>query len=136
MKFMRYETKDLARAAGGALALLVIIAALSSCALFAPAPNPLVGTWNVTVVSPLGTSEQSMTVDEDMTGLIHVPEDNTTIPVMNLLLEGQTVTFDIDLEVQGQKLAAKFNGTVDGDNISGVFVTDFGNATVTGKRAE
>ena len=77
-----------------------------------------------------------MTVNEDMTGLIHVPEDDTTITVMNLLLEGQTVTFEIVFDLQGQEIAAKFNGTLDGDDISGVFVTDIGNATVTGKRAE
>ena len=141
MKFTRYETKDLARAAAGTLTSLVLVAAFSSCALFGAPPDPLVGTWNVTVVSPLGTSEQSITVTEDTTGngglagSIHVPDGDATIAVNNLLREGQTVTFDIVFDIQGQEVPAKFKGTIDGDNITGEFVTDFGNATVEGTRA-
>ena len=70
-----------------------------------------------------------------MSGFVQVPDGDGTLPIMNLLLEEQTVTFDIVFDIQGQQVPAKFNGMLDEDNISGEFATDLGNATVTGMRA-
>ena len=98
------------------------------------ASNPLVGSWSLTVESALGTSEQTLTVNADMSGAVTTTEPAATMPISNAAVDGQSATFDIVFNIQGQELAAKFEGTIDGDSISGEYVTDLGNGTVTGTR--
>lgn len=98
------------------------------------ASNPLVGSWSLTVESALGTSEQTLTVNADMSGAVTTAEPAATIPISNAAVDGLSVTFDIVFDIQGQELAAKFEGTIDGDSISGEYVTELGNGTVTGTR--
>ena len=98
------------------------------------ASNPLVGSWSLTVESALGTSEQTLTVMADMSGSVTITGLDSTIPISNAAVDGQSATFDVVFDIQGQELAAKFEGTIDGDSISGEYVTDLGNGTVTGTR--
>ena len=57
------------------------------------------------------------------------------IEIANVMTEENSATFDVTFDIQGQEIAAKFKGVVDGDDLTGEFVTDFGNATVTGSRS-
>lgn len=119
-----------------------VIAALMACALVGcatggGAANPLVGTWNFTVESQLGTLEQVVMINDDLTGKITMtdPAPAEMIP-SNIAVDGNNVTFDLVFDIEGQELPAQFVGTLDGDSITGEYVTDLGNGTVTGSRAE
>ena len=122
------------RAAVLSLACLAMTALISGCATFGGgASNPFVGTWDLVVESQLGTNEQTLVIGSDMMGSI-TSEDLGDTEISNAAIDGNSVTFDVTFDIQGQELAAKFEGTIDGDSISGEYVTDLGNGTVTGTR--
>ena len=125
------------RRAGGVAMTALMACALVGCATGGGAANPLVGTWNFTVESQLGTLEQVVKINDDLTGMISMtePAEVEMVP-SNVMVDGNSVTFDVVFDIEGQELPAKFEGTLDGDTISGEYITDLGNGTVTGSRAE
>jgi hypothetical protein len=124
----------LAEAAKRMSVLAVITVWLGGCAtLFGGgAPNPAVGTWDVTVESALGTQEQELVVHDDMSG--YVKSGDAEIAIQNAALDADMLTFDISFDVQGQQLDAKFDGTIKGDTLTGQYVTELGNGDVSGTR--
>ena len=116
------------------IACLTLTVLISGCATMGGgASNPFVGTWDLVVESQLGTNEQTLVVGSDLAGSI-TSADLGDSEISNAAVDGNTVTFDVTFDIQGQELAAKFEGTIDGDSISGEYVTDLGNGTVTGTR--
>ena len=97
------------------------------------AANPLVGTWNIVMESALGTTPIVLTVNSDLSGMVSA-EGLGDVPISETVVDGQSVTFKIVFDLDGQELPATFEGTIDGDSISGDFITDLGNGTVTGTR--
>jgi len=96
--------------------------------------NPFVGTWDLTVVSGLGTFSQQLVVNDDLTGAASTEELDSALIMENVAVEGNSVSFDIVFEIEGRDLPAEFGGVIDGDSISGQYVTDLGNGSVTGTR--
>ena len=134
MSLRSIESLTQSKAAVLAVVCLAMTALISGCATMGGgSANPFVGTWDVVVDSPLGTSEQTILIASDMTGSIEAA-DIGTLEISNVASEGDSASFDVVFDMQGQELAAKFVGTIDGDSISGEYVTDLGNATVTGTR--
>ncbi len=117
------------------IACLALAVLISGCATTGggSASNPFVGTWDLVVESPLGTSEQTLVVGSDMAGAI-TSEDFGDAEISNAAADGNSVTFDVTFDLDGQELPAKFEGTIDGDSISGEYVTELGNGTVIGTR--
>ena len=117
------------------IACLALTVLISGCASLGGggSSNPLVGTWDLVVESQLGTNEQTLVVGSDMTGNI-TSADLGDSAISNAAADGNSVTFDVTFDIQGQELPAKFEGTIDGDSISGEYVTELGNGTVTGTR--
>ena len=113
---------------------LLMTALMSGCAsLRGGSGNPFVGTWDVVVDSPLGVFEQTLFIAGALTGTVEAA-DTGTLNITNVASEGDSATFEVIFDIQGQELTARFEGTIDGDSISGEYVTDLGNATVTGTR--
>ena len=117
-----------------AFAAIACLALAAGCATTGGGGNPAVGTWNITVESALGTSESVLVINDDQTGNVTVADLGGTLDIQNVALDGQNLSFNVTFDAQGQELPAKFEGTVDGDTISGEFITDLGNGTVTGTR--
>jgi hypothetical protein len=117
------------------LSVVIAAIAIAGCATTGGSANPLVGTWDFTVESQLGTMEQVVTVMEDMTGVVTTVEPPSEINVTNFAYADGAVTFDIVFDIEGTELPAKFVGTLEGDEITGEYVTDLGNGTVTASRA-
>lgn len=112
---------------------LAMTALISGCASLGGGSDPFVGTWDVVVDSPMGTTENTLIIASDMTGTIE-SQDAPTLEISNVASDGNSVSYDVVFDIQGQQLAAKFEGTIDGDSLSGEYITDFGNASVTGTR--
>ncbi len=116
------------------VACLALTVMISGCASMGGSKDPaLVGTWDVIIDSQLGKNEATLTVGSDLTGNLEAG-DLGTIELMNVVAEGNSASFEVTFDINGQSLEGKFDGTIDGDNISGEIVTDFGDATVTGTR--
>ena len=94
----------------------------------------IVGTWKLTSESALGTLERDLVINADMTGK-YITDDNE-FDIENLTVDGENVSFDLTLDVQGQEMALNFQGKLDGDSLAGEFFADGSSvAQVTASRA-
>jgi hypothetical protein len=92
------------------LALVFVLAA------GAQAPVKVTGIWDIT----MGTIVRTLTLKQDgnkVTGSIKGPAG--TFPFEDGVLDGNKLTFSIDLVVQGRKIHRAYAGTVDGQTITG-----------------
>jgi len=87
------------------------------------------------VESPLGTIPQTMILNEDMSGTIVATEPlEVTLTFSDAIVDGQSLSFVFTGEILGQEFTSEFQGTVDGDMITGEYVTEQGSIPFTGTR--
>ena len=110
--------------------LALSLAALIGCAASVP---PAVGVWSVEMNTPLGALPATLTINEDGTGLMSA-DGLGEAPIDGIAFDGNALTFDAEVDVQGQSLVLEFSGSVEGDSVSGAFGSDFGDFAVTGTR--
>jgi len=109
----------------------------------APPPPPaakvmdVAGTWELNVESPMGSraSDAIFTqTGETLGGKMVSPRGE--VPLAGSV-QGDTVKFGINVNVQGQNLQIDYTGTVTGDTMSGTVVFgSFGDGKFTGKRKQ
>lgn len=95
--------------------------------------HPLVGTWEANAVSDLGEFSAVIGVRLQLVGTYEF--EGGTTELENIKLDGDKVTFNMTIDLQGAELAVSFEGKLDGSTITGEFISDLGNAQVTAKRA-
>lgn len=110
-----------------AAAMLVILAA---CA--AGSSNPVAGSWDTTVTTPVGDQVGVWTILDDGTGIMSSDQGDQAID--GIVVDGNNVSFDVDIDAGGQSLSLSFNGVVEGNSLTGAFGSDFGDFDVTGTR--
>ncbi len=84
--------------------------------------SPLTGTWKITAESQIGTLKRDLVVYKS--GKAKYVTEEQSFTVKNLAVEGNAVTFDVTLELQGQELPLAFEGTYDGDSLTGEFLAE------------
>lgn len=109
-----------------ALTLTVLVGCASG-------PAPAVGVWAVEMNTPLGALPATLTVNADGTGMMAADGLGET-PISGIAFDGNMFMFEAEVDAQGQSLVLEFNGTVEGDSVSGEFGSDFGAFGVTGTR--
>ncbi len=125
---------------GYRLAVIVLALGLAGCTSLSGerASHPVVGMWATLVSTPQGDIPQTLTFNADMSGTVSMTMPGTpeevTIPFSDVIVDGPSVSFVIVVELQFQDTTFQFQGTVDGDVLSGEFVYDAGTVQVTGKR--
>lgn len=110
--------------------LVALVLGLSSCA---SAPPPAVGAWDISMNTPVGQMPALLTIAEDGTGSMSA-DGLGEAPITGIMMEGNSVSFSTDIDAQGQLLTLTFDGTVEGDALTGEFGSDFGAFGVTGTR--
>ncbi len=118
------------------LALLTVACGSGGAGKAAAVPA-IVGTWNLVLDTPMGKQEPTFTVMQEagaLMGKFTSPQGELEIPTITETEDGG-YAFDMDIDAGGQSLTLKFSGTVDGDNMTGKFASDFGDMPVTGTRA-
>ncbi|MCY3928111.1 MAG: hypothetical protein OXG81_07540 [Acidobacteria bacterium] len=119
--------------------LLALVAALLTVACSgygAPALPAAVGSWNMTIETPLGTQEPTLIVSGDASGLMGVmssPQGDVELTEMSWSDDG-TLGFVMDIDAGGQSLSLAFSGMVDGDTLTGAFASDFGDMEANATR--
>ncbi len=94
----------------------------------------IAGTWDVVSNSQLGELKRTLIVKDDMTGTY--ASDEATWDIAALKVEGDAVTFDVTVDVQGQAMPLSFKGVLAGDALTGEFFADGSSVSqVAGKRA-
>ena len=113
-----------------AAAMLVILAA---CA--AGNSNPFAGSWETTVSTPLGDQVGVWMIASDGTGIMSSDQgDQGDQAIDGIVVDGNNVSFDVDIDAGGQSLSLGFSGAIEGDSLTGAFGSDFGDFDVTGTR--
>lgn len=110
-----------------AAAMMVILAA---CA--AGNSNPVAGSWDTMVTTPVGDQAGVWTILDDGTGIMSSDQGDQSID--GIVVDGNNVSFDVDIDAGGQTLSLSFSGMVEGDSLTGTFGSDFGDFDVTGTR--
>jgi hypothetical protein len=95
---------------------------------------PLIGKWDLTSVSDFGTRQGMMRINGDMTGRYEF--FGGELPMKNIKLEGNQVTFALETGFGDQTFTLDFKGTLDGNNLKGQMTSDRGTSEITGKKVE
>lgn len=98
------------------------------------AGTALIGMWELTTVSEFGTNKSMMRVNGDMTGRYEI--FGSDIPMKNLKLEGDQLTFALEMGWGDQTVMLDFKGKLDGKKLTGQIAWDSGTGEVTGKKIE
>jgi hypothetical protein len=93
---------------------------------------PLIGKWDLTSVSDFGTRQGMMRINGDLSGRYEF--FGVEIPIKNLKLEGNEVTFALETGFGDQTFTLNFKGTLDGNNLKGQMTSDRGTSEITGKK--
>lgn len=92
----------------------------------------IAGTWQLDAQLPEGIVTASLVVGENMVAKMVMAD--AVFPVVDFRLTGHRLTFSGTTKYQFTDLDYDFEGTIDGDQIEGVFYTPLGDVPATGKR--
>jgi hypothetical protein len=94
----------------------------------------LVGEWELTTVSDFGERTSMMRIFGDLTGRYEFFDSE--IPMKDIKIEGNQVTFVIEMGFGDRTFQMDFKGELDDKNLKGQMESDRGTSDVTGKKME
>jgi len=94
--------------------------------------GPLIGKWLLTSVSERGTRTLLMTVNPDLTGRYEFFFGE--IPMKDLKLEGNQLTFAVESSFGDQTFRMDFKGTLAANTLKGQMTSERGTSEITGKK--
>jgi hypothetical protein len=92
----------------------------------------LIGKWVLTAVSERGTRNLLMSINPDLSGRYEF--FFSEIPIKDLKLEGNQVTFAIESSFGDQTFKSDFKGTLQDGALKGQMVSERGTSEITGKK--
>jgi len=93
----------------------------------------LIGKWELTSTSERGTRTSMMIIRGDLSGRY---ETFGEVPIKDLKLEGNQVSFKVMMGFGDQAQEREFKGTLDGKTLKGQIATQNGTREITGKKLE
>ena len=93
----------------------------------------IVGSWKIMADSQLGVNQRTLVINADMSGT-YGGGDFPDFPVSNVKADGDVVTMDVTLSLQGFDLPSTIKLTLNGDEIDGTLDFGQGTATLSGTR--
>ncbi|MBN2312800.1 MAG: hypothetical protein JXM79_02655 [Sedimentisphaerales bacterium] len=92
----------------------------------------LIGEWELTSASDMGTRKGMMRIESDLTGRYQF--FGGEIPMNELKLDGNQVTFYLDAGYGDRTFRLDFKGELDGKNLKGEMSSDRGTSQITGRK--
>lgn len=105
---------------------------VKAAAVAPAAASALVGKWELTTVSERGERTRMLTINADMTGTYQVRDGE--VPIKNLKLEGDQVTFKVEMSFGDRQFEMDFKGALKDGALEGEFTTERGTSKATGKK--
>ncbi|MBN1360692.1 MAG: hypothetical protein JW993_08875 [Sedimentisphaerales bacterium] len=96
--------------------------------------TPLIGTWELTSDVEQGPRTTTLTIEPDLTGTYAF--FGSEIPIRNLKLEGNQVSFGAEMGFGDQGWRLDFAGKLDGGTLKGQMSNPMGTNEVTGKKTQ
>ena len=109
---------------------VILLVVLTACAT--GGGNTFVGTWDTMATTPLGDQASVWTIADDGTGVMASEMGDQVVD--GIVVDGNDVSFIVEVDAGGQFLRLSFSGVIEGDSMSGAFASDFGDFAVTGTR--
>jgi len=101
----------------------------------AAAASSIVGTWEFTRESQDGTRRTStLKIKPDMTGTYTMRD--TEVPVTDLKVTGDDVTFKVTMNFGGNEVPMEFKGKLEGKALKGQFISERGPREAVGKKID
>jgi len=100
----------------------------------AAAASALVGKWEFTRETQQGTRTNTLTIKPDMTATYSMRDNE--IPVTDLKVEGDQVSFKVTMTFNEQSFPMEFKGKLEGGSLQGVFITSRGEREAVGKKVQ
>jgi len=94
----------------------------------------LVGEWELTTTSDWGTHTSMMKIFGDLTGRYGFFDGE--LPMKDIKLEGDQLTFKLEMGWGDQTFEMDFKGKLDGAKLEGQLISDMSISDVTGKKVE
>ncbi len=94
----------------------------------------LIGEWELTTTSEWGTGTTTMKIFGDLTGRYEF--FGSELPMKDIKLEGDQLTFIIEMGWGDRTFQMDFKGKLDGKNLKGQMNSDRGTSEITGKKVE
>ncbi|UCC96994.1 MAG: hypothetical protein JSW66_14255 [Phycisphaerales bacterium] len=94
---------------------------------------PLIGKWELITTSDRGTRTRTLTVFGDLTGR-YESFGGSEIPIKELKLEGNQVTFAVEMGFGDRAFVSQFKGTLDGNALKGQMTSQRGTSEISGKK--
>ncbi|TKJ32504.1 MAG: hypothetical protein CEE38_23075 [Planctomycetes bacterium B3_Pla] len=91
----------------------------------------IIGKWELTTTSERGPRNRTLTVYGDLTG--RYESFGGEIPIKDLKLEGNQVTFAVETRFGDRTFSSDFKGKLDGANLTGQMTSSRGTREVTGR---
>jgi hypothetical protein len=95
--------------------------------------SEIIGKWELTSVSDMGTFTSLMVINPDLTGRY---EFFSEIPMKDIKFENGQLTFALEFGPEDQRFRMDFKGKVEGNTLKGQMTSDRGTSEVTGKKLE
>ncbi|HAK94650.1 MAG TPA: hypothetical protein DCM87_06520, partial [Planctomycetes bacterium] len=92
----------------------------------------LAGAWEFTRETPQGARTSTLTVKDDLTATYAVRD--TTVPVADLRVEGDKVSFKVTMKFNDREVVMEFKGTLKGDTLAGELTTPRGAREAVGRK--
>jgi hypothetical protein len=104
---------------------VVMMVALMASAAAARAQNPVVGSWDFTVTSPVGENKSTLIVKEEGGVLSAIAKSvQGERPLDKIAVDGATITMVISISYEGSPMVITYTGTIDKTTMGGE--ADFG----------
>ena len=95
-----------------------------------------IGTWKLTIQSPMGTQHPTATFTETPAGMVGTLTSPTgeTGTVEGLTADGDTLSWKANVTGPMGAMLLAFTATVEGDSLTGKVTTPMGSIDLTGER--
>ena len=94
---------------------------------------PITGKWSLTINTPMGTQTPTLTINADGSGSLDGQRGSQALS--NLKVEGESVSYTVQMKAMGQEFTLNCNATAAGDELKGRMDTPMGGVDFTGLRA-
>jgi hypothetical protein len=100
-----------------------VVVILSAVAV--PAQAPAIGSWDMTVVSPISETKSTLIVREEAGKLVAIAKsEQGERPLDKIAVDGVKITMVITISYEGSPMVITYTGTVEKDKMGGE--ADFG----------
>jgi hypothetical protein len=93
---------------------------------------PVIGKWQLTINTPMGTQTPVLTVNADGTGSLDGQRGSQNI--QDLKIEGESVSYKVQFSAMGREITLDCKATAEGDTLKGRMDTPMGGTDFSGVR--